>query len=258
MKQKLEPCPFCGKVPQSIDRDNVTELKFYSYRIRCRLCGIPTVRRKTASGAIRAWNRRKLAALSMLCALFYILPASAETIKVRTIFVQHDEAVSLEYLKTVQEKVRDVYKSQLGISLRFSTRMDSRIDHSIYRHVDARLDEFWAYSKILKQNPRYVRVVAVPPYWGSDGRSYGAGYSLWFSTTVVRATERTTGLSRFNSDWVSMAHELCHSIAYNTGRFCAHDDRYPNIMHSNAMAYADFGLEFTAKTKAALKIKVLK
>lgn len=55
MSEKLKPCPFCGKTPQTVV-DDATEEKF---GVKCFSCGgMIDTEKYTLQEAIEAWNRR--------------------------------------------------------------------------------------------------------------------------------------------------------------------------------------------------------
>ena len=56
MKEKLKPCPFCGKeieLPKLYNTDIPGV-----YAVQCPFCGAWSPEAKTTIGAIEAWNRR--------------------------------------------------------------------------------------------------------------------------------------------------------------------------------------------------------
>ena len=171
--------------------------------------------------------------------------------------------VSDEYLGNVIGVVRSRFRADLHVRTRFSVRKSSVVDHSQFISIEERFNEFVAYKKILKKRPYWNRVtfVAVPPYYNSEGCSYGAGLSTWFSLGVIRESESCTNADRFNSDWVTVSHELCHAISYNRRRFgfnsrCDHKDKTPNVMHSAALQFTPtMDLKFLRSTRKQLNLR---
>lgn len=165
--------------------------------------------------------------------------------------------VSDEYLGQVIDSVRARYRDDLGIRLRFSVIKSSKVDHVQFLNLEDRFNEFIAYKKILKPRQYWNRVTyaAVKAKYNDVGCSYGYGLSTYFSLGVMRQYEACSGADRFGSDWVTMAHEVCHAISYNRRRFgfesyCDHNDLKPNIMASDALKYTPFmDLKFLRKTR---------
>lgn len=192
----------------------------------------------------------------LLSTLLFVSVAQAELIRVK---VLNASGVGDAYLAKVIEATKERYRNDLRIRLRVRTAHSDLVAHDY--DLEDRFAEFDAWGRKLKLRKVWNRVqfVGTEPYFDSHGCSYGAGLASWFGMGVIRGYESCSGADRFASDWVTMAHELCHVIAYNRRRFgfasqCDHDDRTHNLMHSNAMAYAGEGLRFRDSTRADLKL----
>lgn len=188
--------------------------------------------------------------------LAWVCSSRAELVRIRVKVLNASE-VSDEYIRSVIKAVAERYRSDLHVRTRFGVHKSSVVDHSQFISIEDRFNEFITYSKILKR-PRWNRVtfVATPPYADANGCSYGAGLATWFGMGVIRDYESCTGADRFGSDWVTIAHEVCHAVAYNRRRYgqesrCDHtpEERTDSIMHPDALRYADNGLRFIGKTR---------
>lgn len=191
--------------------------------------------------------------------LAWVCSSRAELVRIRVKVLNASE-VSDEYLRSVIDNVSRIYRSDLRVRLRVRVSKSNHIDHQDFILIEDRFNEFIAYSKVLKKRPYWNRVtfVAIPPYYSEAGCSYGTGLSTWFAVGVIREIEHCSGADRFNSDWVTAAHEICHTIAYNRRRFghksqCDHKDKTPNVMHSAALMFTPtMDLKFLRSTRKQL------
>lgn len=191
----------------------------------------------------------------------WIISSQAEPVRIRVKVLNASE-VSDEYLGRVINATKERFRSDLHCRLRVRTRASSAVDHASFINLEDRFNEFIAYSKVLKKRPYWNRVTfaAVPPYYDEEGCSYGVGLSTYFSLGVIRSFEECTGADRFNSDWVTAAHEICHALAYNRRRFgyksqCDHKDKTPNIMHSAALQFTPtMDLKFLKQTRKEMNL----
>lgn len=199
---------------------------------------------------------RFLQGLAIGLVLAWVCSSRADLVRIRVKVLNASE-VSDEYLGRVTRNVQSHYRNDLRIRTRFAVHKSSVVNHSEFISIEDRFNEFIAYSKILKR-PRWNRVtfVATQPYTNANGCSHGAGLATWFGMGVVRGYESCTGADRFGSDWVTIAHEICHSIAYNRRRYgqesrCDHtpEERTDSIMHADALRYAANGLRFLRQTR---------
>lgn len=182
----------------------------------------------------------------LLTLLILASTANAEAVRIR-VKVLNTCGVSDGFIGAVIGSIKVRFRSDLRVRTRFGVRTVDYVGNEVTALAE-RFNLFRAYALHLRRRPRWNRVtfVAVCPSWEA-GHMYWWGLSSFFSMGVIYPMNNF-GEDRFDFSWIVMAHEIAHRLG------ASHIDEVPNVMHSNALAYADEDLRFLKRTRKELNL----
>ena len=164
----------------------------------------------------------------------------AAPIRILVLLVEDYDAVDRAYTEYVMATAAFVFKRDAHLRIRYRIRSTSKISHEDFRSLDQREEEYEAWKKVVKRQKGYkgwIRYVAVPQYYTTDGCTWSAGYAGAFAFGVIRTHETCIGADRFNCSWIVLAHEVLHVLG------ASHIDGVPNVMHPAACIYHELGTD---------------